>query len=91
MVIVPHAGKFGKDKIAMKKLKKFKDTSRGGRRQVLLKDRAICGVCERVSQSSGYPFQWCFDELMTMFKEGYIFGVNTQDELFSRILAKLEQ
>ena len=91
MAIVRHAGKFGRVKIAMKKLKKFKDTSRGGRRQVLLKSRRVCGVCERVSQETGYPFQWCFDELIQMLIEQHVFGVNTQDELFSRILAKLEQ
>jgi len=75
----------------MKKLKKFKETLRGGRRQVLLKDRKVAGVCERVSMQTGYPFQWCFDELIAMFVEGHVFGINTQDKLFSRILEKLEQ
>lgn len=75
----------------MKKLKPFKHTSRGGRRQVLIKDRQIGGVCERVSQQTGYPFQWVFDELMSMFVEGYVFGKNTHDELFRRISEKLEQ
>jgi len=75
----------------MKKLKPFKNTSRGGRRQVLIKSRRIAGICERVSQSTGYPFQWVFDELMVMFEEGYVFGKNTHDELFRRIVERLEQ
>jgi len=75
----------------MKKLKRFKDTSRGGRRQLLLKNRLVCGVCERVSQETKYPFQWCFDELIEMLIEGHLFGVNTQDVLFARIVRKLEK
>jgi len=75
----------------MKKLKPIQKTSRGGRRQVLIKSRKIAGICERVSQSTGYPFQWVFDELMTMFEEGYVFGLNTHDELFRRITEKLEE
>ena len=74
-----------------KKLKRFYETSRGGRRQVLLKDKQVRSVCERVSQSTGYPFQWCFDELIQMFVEGHVFGINTQDKLFQRIIEKLEQ
>lgn len=73
----------------MKKLKSFKNTSRGGRRQVLLKNRQVRSVCERVSQETGYPFQWCFDELIEMFIEGHVFGINTQDRLYSRITEKL--
>lgn len=73
----------------MKKLKKLKETSRGGRRQVLIKNQWIRTCCERVSQETGYPFQWCFDELMEMFFEGYVFGINTQDELYHRIIKKL--
>jgi len=75
----------------MKKIKKFKDTSRGGRRQVLIKDRQVAAVCEQVSLQTGYPFQWCFDELIVMFVEGHVFGINTKDKLFSRIIDKLEQ
>lgn len=75
----------------MKKLKRIQETSRGGRRQVLLKDRQVRTVCERVSQETGYPFQWCFDELIEMFVEGHVFGVNTQDKLFRRIVNKLAQ
>lgn len=75
----------------MKKLKRIQETSRGGRRQVLVKQRKIRGVCERVSCETGYPFQWCFDELLEMFAEGYLFGINTQDELFRRISDKLEE
>lgn len=75
----------------MKKLKAFKDTSRGGRRIVLLKDRKVRSVCERVSQQTGYPFQWCFDELIQMFVECHVFGINTQDKLFERILDRMEQ
>jgi len=74
----------------MKKLKRMAETSRGGRRQVLLKNYRIRTVCERVSQETGYPFQWCFDELIEMFAEGYLFGINTQDELFERITLRLE-
>lgn len=74
-----------------KKLKPIRLTSRGGRRQVLLKDRQIAGVCERISQETGYPFQWVFDELMQMFKEGHVFGANTHDKLFRRITERLEE
>lgn len=75
----------------MKKLKRLSETSRGGRRQVLIKQRQIRAVCERVSKETGYPFQWVFDEFMEMIVEGYVFGVNTQDRLFQRIIEKLEQ
>lgn len=75
----------------VKKLKRLNETSRGGRRQVLIKNRHIRMVCERVSQETGYPFQWCFDELMEMFAEGYLFGINTQDELYSRIVDNLAE
>ena len=75
----------------MKKLKYFRETSRGGRRQVLLKNRQVRTVCERVSQETGYPFQWCFDEMIEMFVEGHVFGINSQDVLFKRIILKLEQ
>lgn len=75
----------------MKKLKRFKETSRGGRRQVLLKNQLVRSVCERVSKETGYPFQWCFDELIEMFVEGHIFGKSTQDKLFSRIVERLQQ
>jgi hypothetical protein len=75
----------------MKKLKPFQKTSRGGRRQVLIKSRLIAGICERVAASTGHPFQWVFDELMEMFLEGYVFGKNTHDELFRRVVEKLEQ
>lgn len=74
----------------MKKLKKIQDTSRGGRRQVLIKNKQVRKVCETVSIQTGYPFQWCFDELIEMFVEGYVFGENSQDELFRRIVDKLE-
>lgn len=74
-----------------KKLKKFQNTSRGGRRQALIKNKQVRSVCERVSQETGYPFQWVFDELIEMFVEGHIFGVRTQDKLFERILEKLEE
>lgn len=75
----------------MKKLKPFKYTSRGGRRQVLIKNRVIAGICESVSKQTGYPFQWVFDEFIEMILEGYVFGKNTHDELFRRISDKLEQ
>lgn len=75
----------------MKKLKSFRSTSRGGRRQVLLKNRKVRAVCERVSQETGYPFQWCFDELIEMFVDGNTFGINTQDKLFKRITERMEQ
>lgn len=75
----------------MKKLKKFKDTSRGGRRVILLKNRQIRTICEGVSTQTGYPFQWCFDELIEMLIEGHIVGVNTKEKLFSRIVEKLAQ
>lgn len=74
-----------------KKLKRIQETSRGGRRQVLLKNTKVRRVVERVSQETGYPFQWCFDELIEMFVEGHVFGINSQDKLFSRISGKLEQ
>lgn len=73
-----------------KKLKHIKDTSRGGRRQVLIKNRWIASICENVSRQTGYPFQWCFDELIQMLVEQYVLGLNTQDELFERISKKLE-
>ena len=75
----------------MKKLKPIHQTSRGGRRQVLIKSRLIAGVCESVSKQTGYPFQWVFDELMEMIISGYLFGKNTHDELFRRISEKLEE
>lgn len=75
----------------MKKLKRFKETSRGGRRQVILKNKSVRYVCERVSQEAGYPFQWCFDEIVEMFVEGHVFGISTQDKLFERISEKLEE
>lgn len=71
----------------MKKLKKIKDTSRGGRRQVLIKNKKIRECCERVAHETYSPFQQVFDELMDMFQEGYLFGRNTQDELFQRIIS----
>lgn len=74
----------------MKKLKRISETSRGGRRQVLLKKRQIREVCEAVHRETGYNFQWIFDELMEMFYEGYVFGVNTHDILYERITNKLE-
>lgn len=74
-----------------KKLKLFKETSRGGRRQVLLKDRWLGAICENVSKQTGYPFQWVFDELVTMLKEQHVLGLNTQDELFERIVRKFEK
>lgn len=74
----------------MKKLKKFQETSRGGRRQVLIKPYAIRSVCERVARETGHPFQAVFDELMTMFEEQHVFGQNTQDQLFKRIIEKTE-
>lgn len=58
---------------------------------MLLKDRRVAAVCERVSQQTGYPFQWCFDELIQMFVEGHVFGVSTQDKLFERIVERMEQ
>lgn len=73
----------------MKKLKKIQETSRGGRRQVLIKNKRVRTVCERVSQETGYPFQWCFDELVEMFAEGHVFGVSSQDKLYMRIVEKL--
>lgn len=73
-----------------KKLKPIRQTSRGGRRQVLIKQKQIRDVCESVSKQTGYPFQWCFDELMEMFAEGFLFGVNTKDALIGRIFYKLE-
>lgn len=74
-----------------KKIKKFQDTSRGGRRQVLIKNKQVRAVCERVSQETGYPFQWVFDELIEMLVEGHVIGINTQDKLFTRIVERLEQ
>lgn len=75
----------------MRKIKPFRTTSRGGRRQVLLRDRRVASVCERVSQQTGYPFQRCFDELIQMFVEGHVFGVGTQDKLFERVVERMEQ
>jgi len=50
----------------MKKLKRIQETSRGGRRQVLIKNKHVRTICEGVSMQTGYPFQWCFDELIEM-------------------------
>lgn len=75
----------------MKKLKKLQDTSRGGRRQVLIKNRQVRTICEGVSAQTGYPFQWCFDELIEMLVEGHVVGVNTKEKLFARIVEKLAQ
>jgi len=73
-----------------KKLKRFNETSRGGRRVLLLKDRWVGAICENVSRQTGYPFQWVFDELIVMLKEQHVLGLNTQDELFTRIVEKME-
>jgi len=73
-----------------KKLKRIHETSRGGRRQVLIKNRHIRTICERVSVETGYPFQWCFDELMEMFADQHVLGLNSQDALFKRVVEKLE-
>lgn len=73
----------------MKKLKKIQDTSRGGRRQVLLKNRQVRTICEQVSIQCGFPFQWVFDELIEMLVEGHVIGINTKDKLFERITEKL--
>lgn len=75
----------------MKKLKRIQETSRGGRRQVLLKNRQVRTICEGVSAQTGYPFQWVFDELIEMLVEGHIVGINTKEKLFSRIVEKLAQ
>ena len=75
----------------MKKLKPFKDTSRGGRRQVLLKDRFVASICESIAKQTGYPFQWVFDEFIQMIKEQHVLGLNTKDELYARIVAKFEE
>lgn len=74
----------------MKKLKRIQETSRGGRRQVLVKNRQVRTICEGVSVQAGYPFQWCFDEFIEMLVEGHIVGVNTKDKLFQRIIEKME-
>lgn len=74
-----------------KKLKRISETSRGGRRQVLLKNKHVRSVCERVSQETGYPFQWCFDELIEMLVEGHVIGVSTQDKLYERIVERLAE
>jgi len=74
-----------------KKLKPIRETSRGGRREVLVRNDKIRETCEIVSRQTGYPFQKVFDELIEMFVEGYVFGERTSDVLFNRILAKKEQ
>lgn len=73
----------------VKKLKRIQETSRGGRRQVLIKNRQVRTICEQVSIQTGYPFQWVFDELIEMLVEGHIVGVGTKDKLFERIVEKL--
>lgn len=74
-----------------KKLKSIRETSRGGRRQILLKNFGVRTACERVSRETGYPFQWVFDELIEMFVEGHVFGTASQDKLFKRISEKFEE
>lgn len=73
-----------------KKLKRISETSRGGRRQVLIKNKRIRECCERVAFESGCPFQEVFDELMDMLAGGYLFGENSQDELFRRVISIFE-
>lgn len=75
----------------MKKLKRIQETSRGGRRQVLIRNPHIRMVCETVSRQSGVPFQMVFDDLMDMLASGYLFGLNTQDELYRRALNRLSE
>lgn len=74
----------------MNKIKAFGTTSRGGRRQVLIKNRQVRVACERVARETGAPLQSVFDELIEMFVEGHVFGINTQDKLFERIVEGLE-
>lgn len=73
----------------MRKLKKLKETSRGGRRQVLIRNDWVRSICESVSRETGYPFQKCFDELIEMLVMGFVLGVNTKDQLYNRIIKKL--
>lgn len=57
----------------------------------MLKNRNVRIVCERVARETGYPFQWCFDELIELLVEGHLFGISTQDKLFERIIERLEE
>lgn len=74
-----------------KKIKPIRETSRGGRRQVLLKNRQVRSIVERVNRETGYPFQWCFDELIEMLVEGHVIGISTQDKLFERVSERFEE
>ena len=71
------------------KIKKLSETSRGGRRQLELQNDEIRETCEWVSRQSGCSLQSTFNELISMFTEGYLYGVGTKGVLFARMTEKV--
>jgi len=71
------------------KIKRLSETSRGGRRQLELQNDDIRETCEWVSRQSGCTLQSTFNELMGMFCEGYLYGVETKQILFARMTQKV--
>lgn len=52
---------------------------------VRVRNKRMKQVLKSVSMQTRHTYQFCFDVLCTMFEEGYVLGVNTQDELFRRL------
>lgn len=51
----------------------------------------IHACISRVSRELGLPYQTVFDELCLMFVRGYVFGFDTHQILFKRLVERLEE
>lgn len=58
-------------------------------RIVRVRNKLMHDALISVSISTAYTYQECFEELCTMFQEGFVLGVNTRDELYTRVINKL--
>jgi hypothetical protein len=53
---------------------------------VRVRNERMRHVLKSVSMQTRHTYQFCFEELCRMFEEGHVLGVNSQDELFRRIV-----
>lgn len=57
-------------------------------RIVRVRNDKIHHCLKEVSRSLNCPYQTCFEVLMDMFENGYVFGRNSRDVLAQKILEK---